>query len=59
MKTQTDKATQCCKFCGEPITLHDTEYVTYNNREAAHYACHETNELFREANNGDFADDEQ
>lgn len=39
---------QECKYCGEPITLHDTEYVTHKDGTVAHQSCHEGAEFDRE-----------
>jgi hypothetical protein len=50
MKTTTD----CCRYCGEPVSLHDSG-VTYKNGECAHEEC-DAAEEFRQANAADLDD---
>ena len=42
------KTTDECKYCGEPVSLHDSG-VTYKNGECAHEECDDAEE-FRKAN---------
>ena len=55
-RTIRRQTTDTCKFCGEPVSLHDSG-VTYKNGESAHEDCHDAEE-FRRENAADLADRE-
>ena len=40
-------STECCKYCGEPVSLHDSG-VTYRNGECAHEECDDAEQFRRE-----------